>query len=159
MKCNDKNNKGKIQNFIKSTKTNSPTGYFVATSLPSIGNSFMYLERSSNNHGNNVFVSFERTDIFQISIISFYYNRFSILTNDSLKSMRRFRTQFIVGDNTWSTRYNILKNDRYSGSSTNWTKLSLKFIVGNYGIRIRYNKIDTTHADMCFSNITITHSI
>ena len=25
-KCNDKNNNGKTQNFIKSTKTNSPTG-------------------------------------------------------------------------------------------------------------------------------------
>ena len=32
MKCNDKNNNGKIQNFIKSMKTNSPTGYSGATS-------------------------------------------------------------------------------------------------------------------------------
>ena len=56
---NDKNNNGKIQNFIKTTKTNSPTSYSGATSLPPIGNSFMYIETSSNNHGNNVFVSFE----------------------------------------------------------------------------------------------------
>ena len=82
IKCNDKNNNGKIQNFIKSTKTNSPTGHSGATSLPPIGNSFMYIETSSSNHGNNVFVSFERTDIIQISSITFYYNRFSILTND-----------------------------------------------------------------------------
>ena len=27
IKCNDKNNKGKIKNFNESTKTNSPTGY------------------------------------------------------------------------------------------------------------------------------------
>ena len=86
-KCNDKNNHGKIQNFIKSTKTNSPTVYSGAKSLPLIGNSFMHIETSSNNHGNNVFVSSERTDIIQISNITFYYNRFSILTNDSLKSM------------------------------------------------------------------------
>ena len=31
---------------------------------------------------------------------------FSILTNDSLKSMGRFGNQLILEDNTWSTRYN-----------------------------------------------------
>ena len=77
----------------------------------------MCIETSSNNHGNNVFVGFERTDIIQISIIIFYYSRFSILTNDSLKSMGRFRIQLLLEDNTWSTRYNIAKNDGYSDSS------------------------------------------
>ena len=39
----------------------------------------MYIETSSNNHGHErVFVSWERTDIIQISNITFYYNRFSI---------------------------------------------------------------------------------
>ena len=53
-------------------------------SLPPTGNSFMYIETSSNNHGHErVFVSFERTDIIQISNITFYYNRFSISTNNS----------------------------------------------------------------------------
>ena len=42
--CKDKNNNGKIQNFIKSTKTNSPTGDSGATSPPPIGNAFMYIE-------------------------------------------------------------------------------------------------------------------
>ena len=65
--CNDKNNKGKITNFLKSTKTNSPTGDSGATSPPPIGNAFMYLETSSGNHGSNVFCSFERTDIIQIT--------------------------------------------------------------------------------------------
>ena len=41
LKCNDKNNNGKVQNFMKSTKTNSPTGYSGAESLPPIGNTFM----------------------------------------------------------------------------------------------------------------------
>ena len=77
-KCNDKNSAGKIQNFIRSTKTNSPTGDSGATSLPPIGGSFMYKEISSNNLGYNVFVSFERTDIIQIFNITFHYNRFSI---------------------------------------------------------------------------------
>ena len=44
--CNDKNNSGKIQSFTKSTKTNSPTGDSGATSLPPIGDAFMYIETS-----------------------------------------------------------------------------------------------------------------
>ena len=92
IKCNNKKNQSRIFDFIKSTKSNSPTDYSGATSLPPIGNSFMYVETSSNNHGHErVFVSFERTDIIQISNITFYYNRFSILTNDSKKSRGRFR--------------------------------------------------------------------
>ena len=160
IKCNNKNNVSKVGDFIKSTKTNSPTSYSGATSLPPIGNSFIYIETSSNNHGHErVFVSFERTDIIQISNISFYYNRFSILTNNSNKSMGRFIIQLLLEDNTWSTRYNIPKNDRYSNSSTQWTLVNLNFTVENYGIKLIYDQIDTPHADMCFSNITITHSV
>ena len=144
IKCNDKNNNGKIQNFIKSTKTNSTTGYSGAESLHPIGNSFMYLETSSNNHGNNVFVSWERTDIIQISNITFYYNRFSIFINDSLKAMGRFRIQLLLEDNTWSTRYNLPKNDRYSHTSTQWTKLSLNFTEKNHGIKLIYDEIDSS---------------
>ena len=159
IRCNDKNNNGKIQNFLKSTKTNSPTGYSGAESITPIGNSFMYIETSSNNHGNNVFVSFERTDIIQISNITFYYNRFSILINDSLKSIGRYRIQILLEDNTWSTRYNIPKNDRYSDSSTQWTHVSLNFTQEKYGIKLIYDQIDTPHADMCSSDITITYSV
>ena len=89
IKCNDRNNKGKTQNFTKVTKRNSPTGYSGATSLPPIVKSFMFIETSSSNHGTNVYVSWERTAIILISIITFYYYRFSILNNDSLKSMGR----------------------------------------------------------------------
>ena len=159
IKCNNKNNQSRINDFIKSTITNSPTGHSGAMSLPPIGESFMYIETSSNNHGNNVFVSWERRDIIQITNITFYYNRFSILTNDSKKSMGRFRIELFLGDNTWSTRYNIAKNDRYSDSSTQWTLVNLNFTVENYGIRLVYDQIVTPHADMFFSNITITHSV
>ena len=109
----------------------------------------MYIETNSNNHGHEtVFVSFERTDIIQISNISFHYNRFSNLNNDSKKSMRRFGIQFLLEDNTWSTRYNIPKNDRYSDSSTQRTLVNLNFLVENYGIILVYDQIDTPHADM-----------
>ena len=68
IKCIDKNKNGKTQNYIKSTKANSPTGYSGAESLPPKGNSFVYIETSSNCHGNNVFVSVERNDLIQILI-------------------------------------------------------------------------------------------
>ena len=70
-----------------------------------------------------------------------------------------FRVQLLLADNTWSTRYNIPKNDRYSDTSTEWILVSLNFTVENFGIKLFYDQIDTTHADMCFSNITITHSV
>ena len=87
----------------------------------------MYIETSSNNHGNKIFVIFERTDIIQITNIIFYYNRYSILTGDSLKSMGRFRIQLLLEDNTWSTQYTIAKNTQYSDTSTDWTLLNLDF--------------------------------
>ena len=159
-KGNNKNNQSRITDFMKSTKTNSPTGYSGAESLPPIGNSFLYVETSSNNHGHErVFVSWERTDIIQITNITFYYNRFSILTNDSKKSMGRFRIQVLLEDNTWSTKYNTPKNDRYSDTSSDWTLVNLNFTIENYGIKLVYDQIDTPHADICFSDITNTHSV
>ena len=119
----------------------------------------MYIETSSNNHGNIVFVSWERTDIIQITDITFYYKRCSILTNEDKKSMGIFRIELLLEDNTWSTRYNIPKNDRYSDSSTEWTLVNLNFTVENYAIKLIHDQIDTPHADMCFSNIKFTHSV
>ena len=120
----------------------------------------MYIETSSENHGHErVFVSWERTDIIQITNITFYFNRLSILTNDSLKPIRRFRIQLLLEDNTRSTHYTIPKNSQYSNSSTNWKIFNLDFIVEKYVIKKIYDQIDTPHADMCFSNITITHSV
>ena len=159
IRCNDKNNNGKISNFIKSTKANSPTGGSGATSLPPIGTVFMYIETSGGNYGtDNMFCSIERTDIIQISNITFYYNRFSI-SDVNLRSMGRFRIQLLLENNIWMTQYTIAKNDQYSNNSTDWTLLNLNFTVENYGIKLIYDQIDTAHADMCFSNITITHSI
>ena len=158
--CSNKDGDSRIGDFLKSTKTNSPTGHSGAIALPPIGTAFMYIETSSNNYGNNnVFVSWERKDIIQISNITFYYNRYSILTNDSKKSMGRFRIQLLLGDNTWSTQCTLAKKTNYSTSSTEWSLLNLDFTVENYGVKLVYDQIDTPHADMCFSNITITHSV
>ena len=74
----------------------------------------MYIETCSNNHGPNVIASWEKTDIIQITSITFYHNRFSILTDDNLKNMGRFRIQLILDDNTWSTQYTIPKNSQNS---------------------------------------------
>ena len=102
--CHDKNNSGKIPNFIKSTKRNSPTTDAGTTILSLIGTAFMYIETSSNNNGENVFCSFERTDIIQTTNITFYYNRYSISTDDSKKSMGRFRIQLSLEIDMWSTQ-------------------------------------------------------
>ena len=73
--------------------------------------------------------------------------------------MGRFRIQLFLGDNIWSTQYTSPKNNQYSNSSTEWKVLYLDFTVENYGIKLIYDQIDTPHADMCFSIITITHSV
>ena len=66
IKCSDKNFNGKMQKFPKTTKTISPTGYSGATSLPPIGDSFLYIELVSGNSGSGkVFCSFGRTHFIQ----------------------------------------------------------------------------------------------
>ena len=55
--CNDRYNNGKRQNFIRSTKTTSPTGNSGAIVTPPIGDSFNYIETSGNNFGSNVYCS------------------------------------------------------------------------------------------------------
>ena len=160
IKCNNKNNGAKVGIFLKSTMIYSPTGESGATSVPPIGSSFMYIETSSNKHGHErVFVSWERTDIIQIPNSTFYYDRFSILTNNSLKSMGRFRIKLFLEGNTWSTQYTAAKNTNYSDSSTEWSLLNLDFTIKNYGIKLIFDQIDTAHSVMSFSNITITHSV
>ena len=159
IKCNNKNDISKVGDFIKSTRSNSPFSNSGQEGLSPIGDSFMYIETSSNNHGSNVWVSWERTDIIQITKIEFYYNRYSILTNDNLKNMGRFRIQLLLDDNVWSTQYTIAKNTRYNDSPTEWSLLNLDFTIENYGIKLILDQIDTAHSDMAFSNITISHSV
>ena len=77
----------------------------------------------------------------------------------SLKSKGRFRIQLMLEDKTWGTRYNIIKNVRYSSSSTDLTLVSLYFTVEIYDNKLTFDQVDTPHADMCFSYITVTHSI
>ena len=73
--------------------------------------------------------------------------------------MGTFRIQLLLDDNTWSTQYTIPKNSQYSNSPTDWTLLSIDFTVKKSGIKLVYDQLDTAHADMCFSNITKTHSV
>ena len=73
--------------------------------------------------------------------------------------MGRFRIQLLLSDNTWNTRYNLPKNDRYGNSPTDWTSVSLNFTVEIYGIKVIYDWIDSALVDMCFSVIAITHSV
>ena len=154
--CNDRNSNNKIQNFIRSTKTTSPPGNSGAIVTPPIGDSFMYIETSGKNFGPNILCSWEKIDIIQISNITFYYNRFSI--QGDLRAMGRFRIQILTKDNVCLTKFDKPKNEQYSNAGTDWTIISLKITEENYGIKFIYDQIDSAHADMCFSNITITHS-
>ena len=160
IECNDKNNNGKTENSMKSTKTSSPTQDSGATTMPPIGNSFMYLETNGNNHEDNVFVSWERTDFIQNTNITFYYNRFSFLTSLDHKAMGCFRIHLLLEDNTWTTQYTIAKNTHYSDTSSDWTLTNLNFTVENFGNKLNYDQIgDSSLADMSFSDIMITHSV
>ena len=110
IKCSNKYGNSRVGDFLKSTKTTSPTGHSGADALPPIGWAFMFTEVSTNNHGNEkCFVSWERTDIIQISNITFYYNRHSFMTDESKKGMGRFRIQLLLDDGNWSTKYTIEK--------------------------------------------------
>ena len=154
--CNDRNNNGNVQNFIRSTKTNSPRGNSGAIVTPPIGDSFMYKETSGNNFGSNVFCSRERVDIIQISNITFYYNRFSI--QGDFRAMDRFQIQILTKDNVWLTKFIITKNTQFSNAATDWIILNLNITDENYGVKFVYDQIDSAHVDMSFSNIIISHS-
>ena len=73
--------------------------------------------------------------------------------------MGRFRIQLLLENNTWSTQYTIAKNDQYSDTSTDWTLINFDITQENYGIKLIYDQIDTPHADICFSKISMAHSI
>ena len=73
--------------------------------------------------------------------------------------MGRLTIQLFLKNITWSTQCTVPENDRYNDSSTDWTLVNLKFTVEKYGIKIIYDSIDTPLADLCFSNITETHSV
>ena len=157
--CRDENEGGKRSSIVNSTKTNSRTSQSGAKNSSPIGDFFMYLETSSNNQGDKLFVSFKRIDIIQICNKTFYFIRFSILASDSLKAMSRFGIQLLLEDISWGTRYNIPKNDRYNDSSTDLTLVSLNFTQESFGIKLFCDHIKTACADMCFGNFTITHSV
>ena len=102
--CNNRFGDGIPLDFIKSTKTNSPTASSGATNLPPIGTCFMFIETSSNNHNSskdNVLVSFERTDHIHMSNITFYYNRYSISAADK-RNMGKFEIQ-LLRNSVWQT--------------------------------------------------------
>ena len=72
--------------------------------------------------------------------------------------MGRFRIKILTKDNVWLTKFVIAKNTQFSNAATDWIKLNLNITDENYGVTFIYDQNDSAHADMCFSNITITHS-
>ena len=158
---NNRHGEGRPSDFIKSTKSNSPTGESGATSLPPIGTCFMYVECSGNNYNSandDAFVSFERTDIIHISNITLYYNRYSI--SDPLKRRMGKLENQLLRNGSWQREFTIEKDTNFNALSTDWTLLNLNIISQpNYGIKLVCSGINSAHADMCFCDIIITHTI
>ena len=73
--------------------------------------------------------------------------------------MGRFRIQLLIEDNTWNTQYTIAKYTQYTDTATEWSLLNIDFTIKNYGIRLIYYQTDSAHANMYFSNITITQAV
>ena len=161
--CNNRFNEVLPSDFIKSTKTTSPTHQTGASVIAPVGASYMYIKTSSNNHNivnDSVLVSFERTDIINIRNITFYYNRFSTSIPDK-RNMGKFEVQLLRGNSQWESEYSMDKNTIFSTLSTDWILFNLNILSSqpNYGNKLVYSGINTAHADMCFSDINITHSI
>ena len=119
----------------------------------------MYVETSSNNHeAHHVMVYSEKTDNIHISNMKFYYNIFST-TDSNLRGMGRFRIQLLLEDNSWSTKYNVPKNNHFSRGLTQWNLFDMDITQENHGFISVYDQVPSTHSDMCFSNIILTHSV
>ena len=119
----------------------------------------MFVETSGNNHGaNHVMVSWERCDFIHISNIKCYYNRFST-SDQNLRGMGRFRIHLLLEENSWSTIYNIPKNNQFFSGSTQWHLFSMDITQENYAVKFINDQIPSPHSDMSFSNILITLSV
>ena len=118
----------------------------------------MYLESSGNINGDNTYVKLIRTDIIQITNITFYYNRF-LISDENLRAMPRFRIQILLENGNWENKFTIEKDSHFSNLSTEWSHLSLDFTQENYGIRLIFDGISSALADMSLSIISITHTL
>ena len=106
----------------------------------------------------NVFISFEGTDIIQISTKNSYYDRFSS-PSSNLRSMGLFWIILLLPNSQWHSRYIIDENTNYRSISKELSYLYLDFTETNYGKKIVDDHLDTTVAHMCFNNILITQSV
>ena len=151
--CLDRTGISDADSFIKSSKSHTPTPGTGVDRLPNIGTAFMFVESSMHNYGDDI----SRTDIIQLSNITFYYNRYSDNQSEH-RAIGRFQIQLLIDNNNWSTIYTIPKNDNYT-EQNEWILLNLDITQENYGIKLLYDNINTAHCDICFSIIIITHSV
>ena len=73
--------------------------------------------------------------------------------------MGRFRIQLLLLNGQWHSKYINAINNKYGNTSSEWTSLNIDFTEKNSDNKLIYDEIDTAFADMCFSNIMITHSL
>ena len=70
-KSNEKTKLDKYQFFYQRQKSQTPTGNTGTSWLPSLSDCSMYKEKSSIKFVPGVFISFDQTDIIQVSVITF----------------------------------------------------------------------------------------
>ena len=136
-------NLGKITDFIKTTaSTQSPTSHIQDPNQDQLQTTTMLLctlKSSGSNSGEGVFCSWERTDLHNISNVTFYYNRFST-SNESLRNRGRFRIE-ILKNNNWETIFTTAQNEGFTESATEWELINLDNTEKNYGIKMIIDEI------------------
>ena len=73
--------------------------------------------------------------------------------------MGRFRFRFFLQNGQWHSKNIIAETTNYSTTSTEWSLKNLVFTETSFGFKLFFDQIDTAVADMCVSNILITHSV
>ena len=64
----------------------------------------------------------------------------------------------LLRNGVWETEYTTNKDTNFGTLSTDWTFFNMNILSQpNFGIKLVYSGINTPHADMCFSDIIITH--
>ena len=66
----------------------------------------------------------------------------------------------LIRNGVWQTEFTKEKDTNFSALSTNCRLVNMNIISQpNYGIKLIYSASNAAHADMCFSDIKITHNI
>ena len=73
------------------------------------------------------------------------------------KAARRFRIHILLLNGQSFSKFTVTEKTNYSDNSIDWSFINIDFTESTYGIRLVYDQIDTSSADIRFSNFTLAH--